>query len=392
MCFLSCAIVFSGASIDAAAALTNGRYLTPTESRDIFGSEISGKYYNGSEYVDCTFTYNTTATLYGVNTAGLTGDYLNANSTYLIYTAQFTANTAVQYITVEVQPTYSIFDTTQIHSCIALSAGTSNASSPATPSSTFQSPSWDWIIGGSSVHLENSDTISGGGKKAGIDFKLNSVHTWFSFVQLDFTSQSSISGYSLAADFYGNSAVGGKYYLAIGCPYVDSSSTASNGTFTTAPAGVSGDINVNVDVDMTETNGLLGTIADLLSGLLDGIQGLFVPSQNFVINWKDQLVQLLWDTFGPYDFLHTELLDLITDIMGEGTIQAVEFPAINVPHTSFTLPARSVPLIPNGTEGLFDKAAYAIDIVATFAVINMFMRKVKAVLVGEKVVEIDDAD
>lgn len=265
---------FSADSVKVSAALANGRYLTPTESRDIFGSEISGKYYNGSEYVDCTFTYNTTATLYGVNTAGLTGDYLNANSTYLIYTAQFTANTAVQYITVEVQPTYSIFDTTQIHSCIALSAGTSNASSPATPSSTFQSPSWDWIIGGSSVHLENSDTISGGGKKAGIDFKINSVHTWFSFVQLDFTSQSSISGYSLAADFYGNSAVGGKYYLAIGCPYVDSSSTASNGTFTTAPAG-GGDINVlvTVDVDLSDTNSKIDGIAGAVQAVKDLLEG-----------------------------------------------------------------------------------------------------------------------
>lgn len=247
--------------------------MTPTEALAVFGSELSGEYFNGSDYTPCTFTYDTTTTIFdkSIGSGYSWGEYLSASgTTWLVYRSNFSANTNPQYVTVEVRPTYSIFDTSQIHTCIALSSG-GNANTFI--STTYQSPAWDWYIGGTNVHLENSATSYATSVRSWIKFNYDK-YVLCSYVPLDFTSQSKTSGYSLRADFYGNTGNNG-YILLLGCPYVDSDSTASEGTFTTGGGSGGGDINVNVtvDVDLSDTNSKIDGVAGAVQAVKDLLEG-----------------------------------------------------------------------------------------------------------------------
>lgn len=276
---LSVPLFFSG--LRAEATLSGGRFLTPNEAQQVFGSSIPFSYFDGSDYVDGEFLYSGTVSYNSVSgdTPDSWSDYTGATYLEYVSTAQG-LNTNVNYVTVKISPTYSLFNTDQITSLIALSSSSS-------VSTTYQSPSWDWVIGGDRYHYENR-LDNGNGSYSMISFaqRANSPST---FVPMNFSSQSLTSGYSLEAQFCGNTVMTStsagsnryKIYLRIMCPYVSSDSEASNGVFTTTSSA-----NVNVNVDMSETNGILGTISQTLSGIgqsiLNGITSIFVPDPNYI--------------------------------------------------------------------------------------------------------------
>lgn len=183
----------------------------------------------------------------------------------------------------------------------------------------------------------------------------------------------------------------------LSCPLVNDTAYGATGTVVststpTTQTGVNGDINVNVDVDMEETNGLLDSILDGISGLVDGIADIFIPEDGILESFENDLAELLQDTFGGVE--SDMLINVIEDLLTHGATESVTFPAINVPGTNFHINSYSVPLKPASTQlhSFYDAVALALDLVATIAVLNQIFDKMKAVVVGEKVVELENVD
>ena len=120
--FSSWLIVFSGASIKAFAVQlpSGGHYMTVSDTLQFIGSEIPVTYYNGTDYVSTTALYDTSVTPsfteYSENPVG----FVDSGS-WLVYTFTANTNTSPNFITVSLQPTYSLFDTTCVYTTFALS-------------------------------------------------------------------------------------------------------------------------------------------------------------------------------------------------------------------------------------------------------------------------------
>lgn len=376
----------------SAAALSGGTYLPEAAARSYFGDEIDCTYYTSSGRQSATFRF------YGTDTFDSLPAYSNAlsnynqdvltyctNATFLVYSADLTGvvNDPTQ-IVVDLTPQYSIFDTSQIHCAIGLTGANYSTSA-------YISASWDWYFSGDTVHSESPLNEYGYGLRA----QSRSLQSWFNLVPVNLESQSTTSGYSLRAVF---PVADSQCYLIIGCPYVSLGSSGESGIsgIQTGTTVTTSTVSGGTSVDLDETNGLLGGIIDAVVNLgdfiVDGVSGLFVPEEGFIESFENDLAELLQDTFGGID--NDMLINVIADLLTHGATESVTFPAINVPLTNFSTPAYSVPLKPNsaGLHSFYEAIALAIDLAATCAVLNLVQEKIKAFLVGEKVVDIQDAD
>lgn len=237
---------------------------------------IPFKYYNGSGFTDAVFTYNSTVSITSPSVHSASGSYTYDGTTFLEYRASASGlNTNPSYITVDIQPTYSIFDTTQIHSVIALSDG--NSTSKYLSTATYQSPAWDWMYDGTHYHIENHDESASG---SGYYAYLTHSGRNFTYICADLSSQSLASGYSYRATFSGNQIPTGSYYrLLIGVPYIDDDSSASPGTSDSGGGGGGGggDIIVTVNVNV-DNSGVESRLDDVNSGLADINSALYGQS------------------------------------------------------------------------------------------------------------------
>lgn len=356
--------------------------MTPSEALQVFGNSIDFQYYNGTDYTSDQFLFDSTDIVY--NTFGTMPDYWSDfnGATYLRYTAS-TSNLVAnpQYITVDISPSYSIFNTDQITSLIALS---SNSAFGSGVSTTFQSPSWDWVIGSQTYHFEN--TLTNGNIYSQLRFSIGNSYD-ATFVPMQWISQSLSSGYSQRAVFSGNS--GSTLYLWICCPYISQDADGSQGTFTTTNQP---DIDISVDIDMSETNSLLSGIQSTLSGLVSGIAGIFIPSDDDLQDWLDDMEGVYHDTFGQYAEID-ELLDDVEDTLLDTSPSAVvEFPALSIPNTSLQFQARSVNLIRSEYSGILDIIKWAFDIAATCLFVNTMKKKLDEIILGKTVVELEGDD
>lgn len=203
--------------------------------------------------------------------------------------------------------------------------------------------------------------------------------------------------------FQGARTFGADYYLylIVATPYsygdVSHDSPVTTAPVTTAPSGT-GDINVNVDVDLTETNGLLGSILDALSSLgssiVNGIKNIFLPDQEDIVNWKQTIVNILNETFGGIPELEEQLKNAISSIFSATARETVRFEGIKIPAAAgepeaVIVPAQDVSLKPSGFGDLFSWAETFINIVATIAVANTCFNQIKRIVVGEVVVDAD---
>lgn len=235
--------------------------MTAADALTVFGSTIPFKYFTtGNEYVDAVFSYNRTVTQtpYRVDTAG--GSYTYEGSVWLeyLYSAGPDISTNPQYISVDIQPQYSLFDTQQIHTCIACSTADS-------PSTIFQSPAWDWYFNGQTYHIENSDTTSDTTRKANF-----TVDDWqYTFVCADLSSASVGSGYSYRATFSGNSFRGYRMRLMIAVPYLSSGGSGGSGTFTTDSGGGGGGGDTYTVIVNVDNSGVESRLDDVNSGIAD---------------------------------------------------------------------------------------------------------------------------
>lgn len=202
---------------------------------------------------------------------------------------------------------------------------------------------------------------------------------------------------------YSSSDNSGVIYLCVICPYIGSSMSgqppAETTTTETSSGGVvtTGDISVDVNIDLDETNGILGDILSVLSDfvgdIIDGIEGLFVPDEDYLENWLADLIDLFEDKFGSTGIDITPLKDALLDMATYGATTSIRFPGIDLYSCGipFYIPPRAVQLQPFGSP-IDTYIELSVNIAATLAVFNLLFTKIKAILVGERVVEIEGDD
>lgn len=232
--------------------------LTPQETRDLIGATIPARCYNGNGYIDFTFSYGGTASVISVTGSDVAG--ISAGDTVIYYTADLTTvSTNPQYITCDIRPEYSFFDTRYIYQYIALSTDF-HYSAPAV--SVYAPPSWRWHDSRTGDIIYESQSTYNNGASYGYFRTAVDGQTWDStFVEALLQGSSDFSAYSYRACFYGNSLQNGRYTLFISCPKVTDTSTMASGTgITGTSGGGSGDINVSVIVDNSD-------VVSALSGL-----------------------------------------------------------------------------------------------------------------------------
>lgn len=359
--------------------------MTVTDTLQFIGSEIPVTYYNGTDYVSTSALYDTSVnpgfTEYSENPV----DFVTSGS-WLVYTFTANTNTSPDYITVSLQPTYSLFDTTCVYTTFALSRP-SNISE-----STYQSPQCNWYIGGSIHNFYNSaksNANSGIYSYLHRDYYING-HRDFSYIPIAFSSQSTFSAYAVDCAFYGNSkgVTDNSYVFLVQCPYVSSGASGASGTFTTVSGGSGGDI--NIDVDLSETNSWLENIFDGLSGIGSTISGLFMPDEQDMTDFYTDLCDLLDDSFSGYQD-STDILDDVKDtISNADPVTTITFPQFTVPHTSFSIGPYTVSLAPDSA--LLDAVRLAIDLIATCAVINLIRWKIDEIIHGKVVIESEEVE
>lgn len=361
--------------------------MTVSDTLQFIGSEIPVTYYNGSDYVTTSALYDTSVTPNFTEYSENPVDFVTSGS-WLVYTFTASSNTSPNFITVSLQPTYSLFDTTCVYTTFALSRP-SNISA-----ATYQSPQCNWYIGGSIHNFYNSAKTS---SESGVYSYLHrdyyiSGHRDFSYIPIAFSSQSTFSAYAVDCAFYGNSKgiTDNSYVFLVQCPYVSSGASGASGTFTTVSSGSGGGTDINVNVDMSETNSLLENIFDGISGIGDVILHVFFPEEAELIDFASDLVDLIEDSFSGYEESQDILDDIKSCILDTSTTASLTFPAISIPHTSFQLPARTVNL--SIDDGLLEWVRLAIDLVATCAFINLIRLKIDEVIHGKVVVESDEVD
>lgn len=350
--------------------------MTPAETRLIFGDSFDGKYYNGNDYVSVTFRYAGNTSVDSSDWTDPDGYFVQGRDV-LIYSASASGvNSNASYVTVDVTPQYSLFDFDTLYTNIGVTnAYTQNVSA-------YQTPFWTWFIDGQTVRFEGSSTIPASGQFPQVILR-NSTSRKYIFCPVKYTNQSTVSGYSLRAGFYGASTYSSTLTVYIACPYITDGATGETGTFTTTSGGSGGDVNVNVDIDLEETNGLLDGILDVLGGLGDMLLGLFIPSEEFLEDWVEAMQQLLEDHLGG---LYEAIDEITSSFSGFSSVtakQSFHVDACNIPLAGATLTLGNwdVPLKTAALPQIFyDALAYLIDFLATAAFLNMCKRKIELFL------------
>lgn len=179
-------------------------------------------------------------------------------------------------------------------------------------------------------------------------------------------------------------------YLFVATPYSygdishDSPTTTAPPVTTTFPSG-SGDINVNID--MTETNGLLDRILAAIQGIaqsiLDGIKGLFIPDDDFMDGFKNDMSDLLEDHLGGLYEAEQIMVDAFGRFPEVAAKSEIYIPpaTLNLAGTSYTVGNWHVPLKVEGVPALlYDGIAFIIDFLCLAAFLRMCRNKLEIFL------------
>lgn len=362
--------------------------MTPAQLREIVGDTIPAKIYDGSGYTDVNFQYAFTSTVQRADDADLG---LTVGQTVVCWdctVSGFIPSTDRQFVTVDLQPLYSFFDTQSVDMVCGLSAANDVSAS------VYSSPQWFWYQSGYGDRDFYNTFSNSSGLRSCVVVQHNNVGIPMgcTAVRASMSSQSTFSAYSKRVCFYGNSnySVQGSrgYLFFLSLPTVSDNSTFSSGTFVTTQSGGSGgDVNVTVDVDMTETNGLLGSLLDVLEGIVDGIAGLFVPSEQALEDFKDDMQDLLSEHLGGLYEAQDALLEYADSIVDADTTatSTIVFPAVSVPvggNNVFVFGGYNVDVKPfaDDFDVIYDALALLVDVIATTAFVQMCRRKLEVFL------------
>jgi hypothetical protein len=364
------ALLLSGVgSIDASAALSGGQFLTVPECLDLFGSSFVVTYWDGSQYVETTATYQSTSSL-GTIPVVAQSDYIESGRLVLDYTFTGLISADPSQVQLDIAPVYSLFQVDQVHTVILFPSGPEYTN-------VYQSPQWIWSISG-------VRTVFEGLSSSNEMYRIPVGNTLCQYVPVDWDSQSLTTASSQRAVFSGGNFLrdGSTYHIFIGVPYVTSGASGSSGSGSSSTSS-SGSINV----DLHETNGLLDGILDVLDGLLDGIAALFIPDQEFLEDFSSDLEDAAVEHLGGVweaEQLVADHLAVFTDTAASGSI-TIPSAAIPLAGETFYFPpagSNTVDLKPDELENsafslLYDGLAMILDFLCTAAFVNMCKKKVE---------------
>lgn len=139
---------------------------------------------------------------------------------------------------------------------------------------------------------------------------------------------------------------------------------------------------------IAESNSLLSNVIEgitfLPKKLLDGIVGLFVPSEEDLESYNDKWNELLRSRFGAL----YESVDLIDEFAGTMKLKAatntISFPSVslNLAGVPFTFGGWDVRVVPEGFDEVFDMLKWMISIIATLGMVNALRNKFERLLGG----------
>lgn len=195
-------------------------------------------------------------------------------------------------------------------------------------------------------------------------------------------------------------SLGRDFFIIIATPYSYDDVSHDSPVTTTQTSGSGagsvttvsgGDINVDVNIDLDETNSILEDILDgitsFVTDIIEGVVYIFKPvDDDYIENWLDDMADVISEAFS--DKVDIDILrDMLIDLGSYGATTSIEFPSFSI--GDYTFPARAVALRPSGFDSLFNLVETAINLVCTIWVFNMVLMRIKAVFVGESVVEVE---
>lgn len=452
--------VFSGMFSLEASAASDSVMLTASQTRTLFGDTIPGQYFDGTDYQSCTFEYYDTcsfssyssgATNFGLNISSSTAFGTPAYTSYygVVYKMQVNGNPVAgnpQYITAKIQPVLQLSGLYDLRFFCGFSAENKTSSSNITFSNSgnIDVTSNEGIryytdIDNSELTLQNArissyynygsykavscDMLTSGASiiSSVIGLRLNSVDPFEFRMRYD-----SSCGVTQRGGVGSNAGAGtveqqGIYFYLSTLYLSDTYSDSGSGDYGDSSSGSGGDsssgsvqdiVNALDDLaDRQEQNlsedgplSWIGTkISGLVSGIVDGIKGLFVPSSDALDAFRNSLDSKLHETFGAMYEADTLLHDAVHQINNTTGLESIQFPGIDLPiqdvnngiDTTFSIDSRVVPLKPNYQDfswnnderfpNLYECVALAVDIVAVLLVVNMLRHKLEVILDGGKV-------
>lgn len=384
-------------SIDVSAADPVYKQLTPTEAYAFYGDSIEATYYSQSGYKRITlypssnrYAYYKTSSFVGQDIP----DWLdNTNLRYVWYGANvsdYSQNPS--YLGLDISPNVHFSDCTALRFAACGYLGGSHVSSSSYEASFIN------LYAGGQLRFENGLYTSSDNYYPEIQLTRGGGSWSNSLVWADYASDTVMDVSMVRVGLNGVRLDGGSLGVYLLCPLVNDSAVPGTGVVTGTTVSGTGDINVNVDVDLTETNSWLENIFDGISNigsaLGNAISRLFLPDEQDIINWKQTIVNILNETFGGIPELEQSLKDAISSIFSASARETVTFEGIKVPAAAgepeaVIVPRQEVRLKPNGFDNLFLWVEMFINIVATIAIANTCFNQVKRVIVGEVVVDAD---
>lgn len=366
-CYITSGITFCKAS----AALSGGRFLTPAETVAAIGNTLPVTFYDGTDFVTVDAEYLGADTARAVDAFQET-DYLKTGINTMIYRFSGSVVNDPQYIAVDFAPLFALYDVEFVYTVAGISATGLDISS-----SVYQTPQWVWT-------MANTHETFEGRADYGLHYRCELSNTYafgtqYDYVPVSWTHQGQTTAFSQRCLFSYATPTDGYYYLAFGCPYISVQGdidTVTGSTGTTSSTDSSG--NINVTVDMDETNGIL-------RGIPAAIAGLFVPSDDALEDFHDRMQQLLDDHLGGLYQAVDALFDFGDNFTAVTASQSITVPTISLPlaGATFTIGGQSMPLKHSEFQMVYDALAWIIDFIATAAFLNMCKKKLEVFLVPE---------
>lgn len=373
-------------SVDANAAEPVYKQLTPQEAYAFYGDTIQAVYYSTSGYKSVTL--NASANRYSYYKTNISGQDVpswlnNSDLRFVYYGAQvsdYSLNPS--YLGLDISPNAHFSDCTALRFAAAGYLGGTSVSAASYDASFIN------IYAGGQLRFENGLFVTSNNLYPEIYLSRGGGSWSNNLVWADYTSDTVGDVSLVRVGLNGTRTDGGYLGVYLLCPLVNDAAVTGTGvitgtTDTTAPSGGS-------DVDLTETNGLIGRVIQAVQSLgqsiLDGLKGLFIPDDDFMDQFSEDMDELAHDHLGGLYEAEQILVDMFGDFDQVTAKNEIYIPVAHIPlaGADLVLGDWHVPLKVSGLPAiLYEGIAFIIDFLALMAFLSMCRRKLEVFLVPE---------
>lgn len=370
-------------SVDADAANTVYKQLTPQEAYAFYGDSIQAVYYSQSGYKSVTLQPSSNRYSYYLQ-GSITGQDVpawlqNTSLRYVYYGAQvsdYSLNPS--YLGLDIAPNVHFADCTALRFAACGYLGNIHVASASYEASFIN------IYAGGQLRYENGLYTDSNGYYPEIHLSRGGGDWTNSLVWADYQGDTVMNVSMVRVGLNGTRTDGGWLGVYLLCPLVNDAAVTGTGvitgtTETTAPSGS--------DVDLTETNGLIGrviqAVQNLASSILDGLKGIFIPDDDFMNEFKDDMQTLLEDHLGGLYEAEQIMVDSFGQLPNVVAKSEIYIPPVtlNLAGGNFKIGDWHVPLKVDGLPAaLYEGIAFIIDFLCLAAFLRMCRNKLEIFL------------